>query len=233
MMNILKIIFYSLFIFIISNNYIVAQQSNAFQDYRFNPFQFPYPEYEYTAEQILIDKIIRSEKDIKIIDCFGVSISFPIEIVDHVEKKSKSQILIKSKNNMAIVVNFENDNLMGCTNESEREKNRDFCSAFNSTEDFYNKLFTLTPKDLSSDKYSSTGFKWIVHRKGQMFNRVSGLRVYKANNYSVYRTDIKDEKMSIKSELYIFPKSIKPNYIIISMNFKDDEIIKTIVSSIK
>ncbi len=232
MMNIPKILFFSLLIFIVSNNYISAQQPDAFQSYRFNPFLFPYPEYGYTPEQILIDKTDQSENNSKTVDCFGVSISFPIEIAERVEKKSKSQILIRSKKNMAIVVNFENENLMGCIDESERDKNRDFCSAFTSTEDFFDKLFTLTPEDLLNDKYSSTGFKWIVHRKGHMFNRVSGLMIYKANNYSVYRTDIKDEKMSIKSELYIFHESIKPDYLIINMNFKDDKIIKAIVSSI-
>lgn len=230
-----KIIFFNSFIFLslflISNSF-AFQQSNGFQGYRFNPFQFPYPEYEYTAKQIVIDETIRSDKDSKIINCFGVSIAFPKEISDQVDQKSKSRLLIKSKNNKAIVVNFENENLMGCSDETERNNNKDFCSAFSSTEDFYNKLFSLTPEDLSSDQYLSTGYKWIVHRKGQMFNRVSGIEIYKGNNYSVYRTDIKDDKMSIKSELFIFPESIKPNYLVLSMNFRDDEIIKTIVSSI-
>ena len=236
MMNKIKIIFFNSFVFLclflISNSFAV-QQSNGFQDYRFNPFQFPYPEYEYTAKQIIINKTSRSEKDLKIIDCFGVSIAFSKEFFDHVDQKSKSRLLIKSKNNNAIVVNFENENLMGCSDETERNNNKDFCSAFSSTEDFYNKLFSLTPEDLSNDQFLSTGYKWIVHRKGQMFNRVSEIMVYKGNDYSVYRTDIKDDEMSIKSELFIFPESIKPNYLILSMNFKDDNVIKTIVSSIK
>jgi hypothetical protein len=210
-----------------------AKQANPFENYRFNPFQYPYPEYQYTAEQIPVDQLSSPEVSTKTINCFGVSISFPEYIAEQVIEKSKSLILIKSKNNKGLIVNFEKEKLMGCSDEAERIKNRDFCSAFSSTGDFYNKLFSLTPADLSKEKYSSTGYKWIVHRKGHMFNNVSKIAVYKGINYKVYRTDIKDKTMSLKTELVIFTESIKPDYLILSMNFTDDMVINTIVKSLK
>lgn len=210
----------------------MGEDEKAFEAYRFNPFQFPYPEYSYKADIVAISHLNQAPKDTTSIDCFGISALFPKKYVDQVDKKSPSRLVIRSKNNQAIMINREKDQRMGCSDESEKN-NKDFCSAFTSTEDFYNKLFTLTPDDLAKDTYASTGFAWIVHRKGIMFQRVSDVKIYKGKGLTIYRTDLKDPDMSIKTELIVFPESIKPDFLILSMNFKDNDLIETFISSAK
>lgn len=96
---------------------------------------------------------------------------------------------------------------MGCVDEIEKN-NKDFCSSFIYTKDFYQKLFTLTPDDLSKSQYVAKGYVGIVHRKGKMFYRVSDIMIYKGGNSVAYRMDFKDSDMSIKRDLLIFTEAI-------------------------
>lgn len=220
--------------FVLSNDILVAGEvAKNFDNYRFNPFQFPYPEYHYKAEIVPISSLNKGLVDSIRINCFGIDISLPKNFNTKLNQESNSCIVIRSRNNNGLIINRENDKLMGCADKNEKNNNKDFCSSFTSTKDFYYKLFTLTPNDLSNDKYMSKGYAWLVHRKGWMFYQVSNIMIYKGANWVVYRMDFKNLDMSVKTELVIFPESLKPDYLTIGMNFTDNDIINTMISSLQ
>jgi len=84
---------------------------------------------------------------------------------------------INSKGNV-LIIHREKDNLLGCTDEEGRNLNKDFCSAFASTREFFDKMYVLTPDDLKNSNNWQTGNKWIIHRKGFVFEGVNSTNRY-------------------------------------------------------
>ena len=149
--------------------------SDGFDGYRFNPFQFPYPEYRYKAKTIPLSQLRRQDGATASISFFGFSALIPERYAGQVEESGES-VVIRSMKKRGILISREKESLMGC--EEGRDIYKDFCSAFTSTQDFYQKLFTLVPEDLAKDEYAPIGYSWIVHRKGVMFSRVSKILIY-------------------------------------------------------
>lgn len=196
--------------------------------YKNSSLQFYSPVYSMKPKTINLEKIFKQNQPADNIDLFGIKVNF-IQKNLKIEKINPTTILVKFDDKKAVLVNYEKENLMGCIDEKEKNQNKDFCSAFSSTKDFYYKVFRLTKTDLLKEKYQSKGFSWIVHKKGIMFKRVSELKIYEKHNMTIFRTDLKDEKMSVKTELFIFKNNIKPDHVIFTFNFKDQEFIDRVI----
>lgn len=130
------------------------------------------------------------------------------------------------------MVSRQKENLLGCDNNEFKEANKDFCSAFTSTEDFFWKLYTLTPEAISKEEYPTIGQKWIIHRKGFFLEKIERIKVYKGPGVTVYRSDFKPDSR-LRTELFVFHKEIHPDHLIISTTIKDEETVDALIASIQ
>lgn len=220
--------FFFLF-FIIS---IYACQSNSgFINYRNDPFQFPYPEYYLKAKEINLQQTSASLNQVSI-EIENERIAFDVDKSLSLQTKKKfDSYYLWSGEKLFGVLNYEKEVYMGCR-DAEKVNQKDFCSAFNSTKEYFSKLFELTPDDLTQDEYSGIGNKWIVHNKGSWFKNVNQLFVYHLEDNVAFRRDFKsDSDQKMKTELIIFPKAIAPNYVGIGLTTQDSKIVETIISS--
>jgi hypothetical protein len=199
-----------------------------FSGYRYNPFQFVYPEYHLKAE---VSPIISSglpEANGSPIEFYGLKTTLPAQWNTLAESKTvgEDRVIFKSGGNV-IMIFREKEKLLGCGYSEFKEGNKDFCSAFESTEDFYWKLYTLTPELVSKE---NSGQKWIVHKKGQLFEDVERIRIYKGQDVTVYRSDFKPGSR-LKTELFVFHKKLEPDHLIISTTIEDEETIRALIAS--
>lgn len=211
---------------------IYACQSNGgFINYRNDPFQFPYPEYYLKAKEINLRQAADNPNQVSI-ETVNERISFDVDKNLHLQTKKKlDSYYLWSGEKLFGVINFEKEVYMGCGGAAKAYQ-KDFCSAFNSTEEYFSKLFKLTPDDLATDEYAGIGNKWIVHNKGSWFRNVNQLFVYHLEDNVAFRRDFKPgggQKM--KTELIIFPKAIAPNYVGIGLATQDSKIVEKIISS--
>src|SRR5574337_934216 len=123
-----------------------------FSAYRYNPFQFVYPEYQLKAEVTEIPSSSFSTVSGTPIDFFGLNAMLPPQWAALTKGKTvkENEIVFKSGKDV-VIVSREKANLLGCEYSEFRDGNKDFCSAFESIEDFYWKLYTLTPELLSKE----------------------------------------------------------------------------------
>lgn len=198
-----------------------------FSGYRYNPFQFVYPEYHLKAEVSPIISYSLSEANGSAIEFYGLKTKLPAQWKTLAESKTvgEDRVIFKSGGNV-IMVFREKEKLLGCGYSEFKEGNKDFCSAFESTEDFYRKLYTLTPDLISKEQ---SGQKWIVHKKGDLFENIEKIRIYKGQGGTVYRSDFKPGSR-LKTELFIFHKDLQPDYLIVSTNIEDEEAIRALIA---
>lgn len=210
-----------------------CQTNNAFKNYRNNPFQYPYPEYYLKANVIKIQKT-PGKNDPTIIDTGIHKIIFntgPDTTITIVNKHNS--FYLETNDDLFGVLTFEKENHMGCSEET-KEKEKDFCSAFKSSKEYYMKLFTLTPETLSEKKYAAMGNKWIVHNKGSWFKDVKNIMIYKNDEITAFRRDFKaSADRKTKTELIIFHKMLSPDYLGIALTVSNDKIIERILSTIE
>ena len=166
-----------------------------FETYRNNPFQFPYPEYHMKAETVAVHSG-KLSGDVETIEVFGIRFDIEKRYVDQIRKRGGTYA-IKKDGKLRFIV-FENKEiLMGCKDATVRKNSKDYCSAFASTKEYFEKLFLLTPEDLSKEKYHATGNRWIVHQKGYMFQDIEKITIYKkdgADGFTIFREDYKPAK---------------------------------------
>lgn len=219
------------------------QLCTGFEHYRNNPFQFPYPEYYLKAKvvEITSQHLTLQNKQIKI-NFFDLSATISKDWFDHQDVSSNGgTISFQKDNERSFFVYIEREQLMGCGVPETREANRDFCSAFNSTKEFYDKLYLLTPDDLRKNEYASKGNSWIVHQKGSWFSsprQVTTIYKYKGNGFVAFRRDFDNKKESggkaLTSELVIFHQNNAPNAIVIGSRIdKNDELFHQILSTLE
>jgi hypothetical protein len=208
-----------------SNNY-------GFDGYRYNPFQYAYPEYYLKAEAIPINETkINSENNMARIDFFGLSSFVPTELFNANHKNiSENKIVYKNDGNI-LIIHREKDNLLGCTDEEERNMNKDFCSAFTSTREFYEKLYTFTPADLKRSDNQQTGNKWIVHRKGFVFENVSKTYKYVGKDFVAYVSDYKSG-VNMTKYMILFLDKTYPSYFTFVTNISGDQFFKELLGSL-
>ncbi|CAG1771952.1 hypothetical protein [Geobacter sp.] len=199
-----------------------------FSGYRYNPFQFNYSEYQLKAEVAQIPSPSLSEANGSPIEFYGLSTILPHQWKTLAESKTigEDRVVFKSGGNIVMIFR-EKEKLLGCGYSEFKEGNKDFCSAFESTDDFYWKLYTLTPEQISKEK---SGQKWIVHKKGHFFEDIERIKIYKGQGVTVYRSDFKPDSR-LKTELIIFHKNLQPDYLIISTTINDEEVIRALIAS--
>lgn len=206
-------------------------------DYRYNPFIFPFNEYYYKANIVELKSKINVDSNTTHIQFFDLHATIP--------GKWSSKETPFSKNRTAYKVrNKENDlNYILITNEKkclftefckDSTDEKDFCSAFKTPIELYEKLFTLTP-----DREDLTiGDLWIIHRKGQLFEFVKKIYIYKLDNFIAFREDYDLKKRpkasAIETTISLFPykNNMGYAYLVISTNFSDDDLILQLLQSI-
>ena len=222
------------FILIITTICLFACQSNsAFINYRNDPFQFPYPEYYLEAKEITIQKLFYNSDQVSIeFDAKRIAFNIDKNFSVRIEKRYGSYYLWSGEKLLGLL-NFEKEFYMGCRGDTKLYQ-KDFCGAFNSSEEYFLKLFTLTPNDLVPDKYTGIGNKWIVHNKGSWFKNVNQLIVYHFKEGVAFRRDFNsDSDQKMKSELIIFHKNVAPNYIGIGLTTSNSELVENIIASLQ
>jgi len=204
----------------------------AFEGYRYNPFQYEYPEYYLKAETIPINVFINnSENNMAKIDFFGLSSFVPTELLNANHKGiSDNKIVYKTAGNV-LIIHREKDDLLGCIDEEERKMNKDFCSAFTSTREFYDKLYTFTPDDLKKSDNQQTGNKWIVHRKGFVLENVSKTYKYIGKDFVAYESDYKTGGNMTKYMILFLDKTY-PYYFTYATNISGDHFFEGLLESL-
>lgn len=206
--------------------------NHGFEGYRYNPFQFEYPDYYLKAEAIPINETkINSENNMARIDFFGLSSYVPTEMFNVKHKDiTENKIVHKTAGNV-LIIHREKVNLLGCTDEEEVSKNKDFCSAFTSTREFYDKLYTFTPADLKRINNQHTGNKWIVHRKGFVLENVRKTHKYIRKNFVAYESDYKTS-VNMSKHMILFLDKTYPYYFTFATNISGDQFFKELLESL-
>lgn len=232
----LKKLFYVLFLILFLAGCYSSHKTD-FEKYRYNPFQFPYPEYHYKAKIINVERIKNTfNEETQKVEFFGMVTNISKNLSANVEdlRKEGLPILFKTEDgNSFVMINKTKDTLMGCIYPEARKTNVDYCSAFGSTKEFFEKLYLLTPKDLSKPEYLPIGNSWIVHKKGYLFDNVEKIYIYESKKFKAFRRDFKPTNRSLKVELDIFPDKIAPDYITIATNIKDDKFILNLLKNLQ
>jgi len=203
-----------------------------FEGYRYNPFKYAYPEYYLKAEAIPINEIkINSENNMAKIDFFGLSSFVPTDLFNANHKGiTENKIVYKTAGNV-LIIHREKENLLGCMDEEEKNMNKDFCSAFASTREFYDKLYTFTPDDLKRSDNQQAGNKWIVHKKGFIFENVSKTYKYVGKDFVAYESDYKTGGNMTKYMILFLDKTY-PSYFTFATNISGDQFFKELLESL-
>jgi len=128
---------------------------------------------------------------------------------------------------------------MGCDTPESRAATSDFCAAFKTSQEYYDKIWMLTPDDLKTDQYANRGDNLIVQQKEMWFANpdVTATYKYQGDKFVAYRRDFKPDpsgKKSMTSELVIFHQKITPNAIGIgSLVDNNDELFNQMLSTIE
>jgi hypothetical protein len=199
--------------------------------YRYNAFQFIYPEHYLKADITNVPSSGASDENTATLEFFGLHAVLPSRWRELVQSRvlKGDKVICKSRGEV-VIISLEKETKLDCEFQEFREANKDFCSAFNSINDFYLKLFTLTPDIVLTRKPSITGEQWLVHKKGYYFELVKSIKIYQGDEVTVYRSDLKPGH-SVKTNLIIFHKKLRPNYLLVSTTFDDEEALNSLIAS--
>lgn len=210
--------------------------NSGFVYYRLNPFQFPYKEYYITPDTIVLStqanfKLNRSDSvTLKNISFFLDTAWFDRYSPQTVDTCS---IGFYKKNRKRFVVSYSKENRMGCLDSMTRQVEKDFCSCFSSSEDYFYKLFTLTPEQLGKDPFLARGYDWIVHNKGSYFQNVRKISIYQKDDLVAFRRDfVKSGEIPITTELVVFPKIIVPDYVTVILINPNEALLNNVLYSV-
>lgn len=204
--------------------------NNDFQGYRYNPFQYPYPEYYLKAETITISDVKAEHyPDMVKLEFFGFTSHVPRGLFNARQKSVQENQVIYEADGKVLIIYRENENLLGCADEEIKNKNKDFCSSFTSTREYYEKLFTLTPDTLRTGSCIQKGDKWIVHRKGFTFENAAKLIKYVKNGVEAYETCYKPGK-AITKDMILFTGD-NTYYYIFATNISEKSFLKMLLNN--
>lgn len=204
-----------------------------FEGYRYNPFQYPYPEYYLKAETIPIsNEKIKPENNMVELEFFSHSSYVPAELFNAEPKEVKENKVIYKADNKVLIINRKKDNLLGCLDEKVKNMNKDFCSAFVTTREYYDKLYTLTPEDLKKINDSLTGNKWIVHRKGFSFENVAKLHKYIGKDFVAFESSYKTGGKLTK-DMILFLDKTQSDYFTFATNIRDDSLFRILLETLR
>ncbi len=205
--------------------------NQAFEGYRYNPFQYPYPEYYLKAESIAIShEKIKPENNMVKLEFFGFSSYVPAELFNAEPKEIGENKVIFKAGDKVLIIHREKDNLLGCADDQVKNRNKDFCSAFTSTRDYYDKLYSLTPEELKENGILQTGNKWIVHRKGFTFENVDKVRKYIGKDFVAFESSYKNGGNMTK-DMILFLDKAQPYFFTFATNVRDDSLFKKLLQA--
>lgn len=207
----------------------VSSKKELLTNYRFDPFQWIYPEYFYKAETVPVEKKPQAKRGARI-KFFGLSACFP-EIYSKDISLEHDIMTMKSESGSHVLIMKASGDAMLCS-EEKRIRNRDFCSAYKTAEELFHKLFTLTPETAET-----TGDKWIVHDKGREFDNVKKILIFSDDSFLAYVKYIKNdliESAGYSHEINLFHDSVPMNaYINIRLTEKNDIALEQVLSSLE
>lgn len=212
---------------------ICSCQSKVMNDYRYNPFQFSYSEYYLTAKVVsLPTPKTKIKTNLINLNSHNISFGFNQNNIDTVKVNSDTAH-IKSEDKFLGIISVYKEELMGCSSRIKEYK-KDFCGAFNSSEEYFKKIFTLTPNDLTKDEYAGIGNQWIIHDKGSFFEDVEKTLIYKKPTLIAFRSDLKESAgKPVKTNLFVFHNKLSPDFIHISFTVLDEELIVSFLNSLE
>lgn len=205
-----------------------GEMGNDFSDYRYNPFQWVYPEYFYRADIVKIDAKKTFKAKMTKIDIFGLTGLIPEKYVGELKKKDNA-VFYKSKFGI-ISFFFEDPNHVLCSDQL-KEKEKDICSAYSSAKEYYHKLFLLTPGML--DGTNTRGDYWLIHAKGNVFKDTRKIYISEGENFTAYARILKGET-TLKEEIILFHDDLPIDHsIAVGITFSDDKFMTDFLSSLK
>ena len=203
--------------------------------------QFNDPEYYMKAKVIDIQPGKSITQDNTKIDFFGLSASISPGWFDKKSNPLKTTTAVYSKDGekvFLIMSLFESEEISACDKPVD-EHERDFCSAFKSIQEYYDKVWKMTPEDLKDPQYATRGNYMLVLEKKSWFTKpakVTAIYKYCGTDFTAYRRDFhpgKDNK-TIRAELVIFHQKIRPiSFIITSFVDNSDELFEQILTTIQ
>jgi len=219
----------SLFLMIV-NSAMAGEIKKDFSEYRYNPFQWVYPEYFYKADTIKINTRRTFSDDYKRIAFFNLSALVLKKYVGEYKQISDQSFGYRVKSEKTgFSISLNDQKFLMC---SEQGKEKDFCSAYSSAKEYYHKLYTLTPDML--DGTHSRGDYWMIHAKGTFFEDSRRINIYQGDNFIAYVRTLKDGKQRLKEEIVLFHDDLPPDhYISIGVALSDDNFVTDFLSSLK
>lgn len=200
------------------------------EDHRFNPFQFPLPEYNLKAKTIKLKNLDSPPDNYKSVKLLGHSSVIPKAVKIQASKVILNPLYIDALdgNKVIFIMNKEKDDFILCSAEN-RKITMDYCSAFSSRRDYFFKLWTLTPADLEKKEYIQIGYSWLVHQKGSIFQFVEKLIVYEKDDFTFFRKNMISDNSS-KVTFHISNNKTDELYSV-SFVTDDEEIIMNFIRS--
>jgi hypothetical protein len=200
------------------------------EQYRTYPFQWIFPEYYYKADIIRVEKEKIPPQGYTKVEFFGLSAYIPSKYIEEIKRKD-DDIFFKSKTGDKIMMIKSKDSSVLCTEETNTN-DKDYCSAYKTPQEFYHKLFTLTP-----DTAENTGDKWLVHGKGILFENAKKIEIYSGDKFMAYIIFFKDslgieKKFSLEITLFHANGPLN-SFITITFPAKDDTTLKHFISTIE
>ncbi len=223
----MKILIYSLILFLsVSSTLIAEDKLQDFSGYRYSPFQWVYPEYFLKADAIDLDTESVKVKGEKI--KFGkFSAIVPKEYVKKTEKMGETHVYKSDSGNF--LIDIENESDLMCS-EKRKLTWKDYCSAFKDGNDYFEKLYTLTPDSITVD--TPIGDLWVIHEKGVYFKSFEKAQIYKTQNFTAYVHTLKPEE-TLRKDITIFHNKMLDKYITMGTNFSDDNFVKSFLCSLE
>lgn len=219
------------FIILISASLSACVQRNYFKAYRYNPFQYPYPEYYIEADTITVEAVTFADfQGMGRIEFFNKTAYIPMNLLDPTPISANNDKVIFKEANNILIIERSKETSIGCLDELTRISNRDFCASFSSSQEFFDILFTKTPDILLDTGTKRIGYQWILHKKGIYFENVEFTRKHIGRNFIAYES--KYFHVKTVKDLILFFEEDDDYFYTISSNIDDKYFFETFLQSI-
>ncbi|MBU1169358.1 MAG: hypothetical protein KKD44_07315 [Proteobacteria bacterium] len=199
--------------------YSIANETPNLSEYRYNIFQWVYPEYYFKAEQVSIKKEGMKKEAGHAITFFGLSACIPDEYTEPNQISKNSVTYRTSGKKTGLAISIDDETKLLCS-DIAKSREKDFCSSFNSAKEYYHKLFSLTPDSI--DETTSTGDMLLIHAKGIFFEHIKKIKIYNGKSFTAYAREFDDHSTPLKQELIIFHKRLPEHkYIVVGFSASD------------
>ena len=170
------------------------------------------------------------------INFFGLTSTISSKWFDN-KREQNAALAYQLQDKLRFLISYDQMGKMGCDKPTD-DNERDFCGAFESPQEYYDKIWTLTADDLEKPQYAGRGNYMVVQQKEMWFANpdVTAVYKYRGNNFVAYRRDFKYSggSKAMKSELIIFHQKTAPDAIGIgTLVDNNDELFEQLLSTIE